>query len=57
MATHEGKDSGAPDSDHYDEEDSPSSRLGGDIATDESDEAETSKEVRKAAIGEREPLT
>ncbi len=55
MTVSDGKNSGASDGDHYDEDDSPSSRLGGDIATDEADDADTSKEVREAAIGEREP--
>jgi hypothetical protein len=57
MAIDEGKTSGARDEDRYDEKDSPSSRFGGEISTDEDDETDTSKEVRRAAIGERESPT
>jgi hypothetical protein len=39
----------------HDEEESPSSRLGGDTATEAADKGDTSSEVRRAAIGEREP--
>ena len=53
MTIDEDKNSGAAD----DEEESPSSRLGGDTATDGTDEEATSREVRKAAVGEREPPT
>ena len=51
--TNDHKNSGPAD-DNYDEEESPSSRLGGDTATNDAGEDGTSSDVRKAAIGEKD---